>query len=52
MAQNKFFGDIKNTGRAKLPKAEIHDPKNKVAQNKLYATLLAANIESDLLYDF
>ena len=52
VAQNKFFGDIKNTGRAKLPKAEIHDPKNKVAQNKLYATLLAANIESDLLYDF
>ena len=52
VAQNKFFGDIKNTGRAKLPQAEIHDPKNKVAQNKLYATLLAANIESDLLYDF
>ena len=51
-AQNKFFGDIKNTGRAKLPKAEIHDPANKVAQNKLYATFLAANIETDLLYDF
>ena len=52
VAQNKFFNDIKNTGRAKLPKAEIHDPKNKVSLNKLYATLLAANIESDLIYDF
>ena len=52
VAQNKFFNDIKNTGHAKLPKAEIHDPKNKVSLNKLYATLLAANIESDLIYDF
>ena len=51
-AQNKFFNDIKNTGRATLPKAEIHDPANKVALNKLYATLLSANIETDLLYDF
>ena len=52
VAQNKFFNDIKNTGRANLPTAEINDPTNKVALNKLYATFLAANIETDLLYDF